>query len=107
MGKNLFVGNIAHALSDDELKDTFAECGDVVSAQIIMDRFTGRSKGFGFVEMGSEDGAQKAIAELDGKDVKGRPLRVNEAKPREDRPARDNNRRGGGAGGGRSYDGNR
>ncbi len=86
MNKKLYVGNLSYGLSQDELQKAFAQCGPVVSAKIIMDHATGRSKGFAFVEMETEEGAQKAIAELDGKEVGGRALRVSEAKPQEDRP---------------------
>src|SRR5580658_1020774 len=94
MGKKLYVGNLAYGITDSDLSQMFAAHGTVQSAQVIMDRDTGRSKGFGFVEMGSEQEAQAAIAALNGKEHDGRALTVNEAKPREDRP------RGGGGGGG-------
>jgi RNA recognition motif-containing protein len=93
LGKKLYVGNLSYDVSSSQLEELFAEFGTVQSAQVIADRDTGRSKGFGFVEMGSDDEAQAAINGLDGKDNGGRPLTVNEAKPREDR-------RGGGGGGG-------
>ena len=96
MGKKLYVGNLTYGVTDSELEQMFAAHGTVQSAQVIMDRDTGRSKGFGFVEMGSEQEAQAAIAAMNGKDVNGRNLTVNEAKPREDR---------GGGGGGRGYGG--
>jgi RNA recognition motif-containing protein len=99
MNKKLYVGNLSYNLTSDELQTAFAQCGGVVSAKIIMDQATGRSKGFAFIEMESEEGAQKAIAELDGKEVGGRALRVSEAKPQTDRP-----RGGGGFGGGRGGD---
>ena len=95
MGKKLYVGNLAYSVSDSDLQAMFEAHGTVQSAQVIMDRDTGRSKGFGFVEMGSDQEAQAAIAALSGKQVGGRNLTVNEAKPREDR--------GGGRGGGRRY----
>ncbi len=101
MGKNLFVGNLAHELTDAELQDVFEQCGEVVSARVIMDRDTGRSRGFGFVEMQSEDGAKAAVEELDGKEVGGRAIRVNEARPRENSGGGGFNRGGGGGGGGR------
>src|SRR5436189_4892770 len=91
MGRKLYVGNLAYGVTDAELQEMFAAHGSVQSAQVIMDRDTGRSKGFGFVEMGSDQEAQAAIAALSGKQVGGRSLTVNEAKPRE----------GGGGGGGR------
>jgi RNA recognition motif-containing protein len=95
MGKKLYVGNLTYAITDSTLAELFQAHGTVQSAQVIMDRDTGRSKGFGFVEMGSDSEAQAAIAALNGKDVEGRNLTVNEARPREDRGG------GGGGGGGR------
>ena len=86
MATNLYVGNLPYQLTNDELNEYFAQVGTVVSATVITDRNTGRSKGFGFVEMGSDEEAKKAIEELNGKDFKGRPLRINEARPREERP---------------------
>ena len=96
MGKKLYVGNLSYDVDSSSLEQLFSAHGTVESAQIINDRDTGRSKGFGFVEMSSDAEAQAAIAALNGKDVAGRALTVNEAKPREDRP-----RGGGGGGGGR------
>ncbi|BBL75884.1 RNA recognition motif domain-containing protein [Methylomagnum ishizawai] len=95
MSKKLYVGNLSYRIGNSDLEAMFAPHGVVQSANVIMDRETGRSKGFGFVEMGSDQEAQAAIAALHGKDVEGRNLTVNEARPREDRPA------GGGFGGGR------
>src|SRR6266550_2584258 len=94
MGKKLYVGNLSYQVDSSELEQLFGQHGTVVSAQIINDRDTGRSKGFGFVEMGSDEEAQAAIAALNRQQHEGRALTVNEAKPREDRP------RGGGGGGG-------
>jgi RNA recognition motif-containing protein len=94
----LYVGNLAYGVSDTDLENMFTPHGTVQSAQVIMDRDTGRSKGFGFVEMGNSNEATAAIAALNGKEVGGRKLTVNEAKPREDRGGRS----GGGGGGGRS-----
>jgi cold-inducible RNA-binding protein len=94
MGKKLYVGNLAYGVSSSDLQQMFEAHGTVESAQVIMDRDTGRSKGFGFVELSSDQEAQAAIAGLNGKEVDGRRLTVNEAKPREDR---------GGGGGGRRY----
>ncbi|NLF17261.1 MAG: RNA-binding protein [Lentisphaerae bacterium] len=94
MGKKLYVGNLSYDTSSDELQQLFAAHGSVTSAEVIIDRSTGRSKGFGFVEMSSDDEAQAAINALNGREQNGRPLTVNEARPREDRP------RGGGGGGG-------
>ena len=85
MAKKLFVGNIPHSLTEEELKEAFEAFGAVTSAQIIVDRETRRSKGFGFVEMGTDEEAQAAIQGLNSKDVGGRPLTVNIARPREDR----------------------
>ena len=95
MGNKLYVGNLAYSVRDDNLQQTFSEFGHVASAKVMMDRETGRSKGFGFVEMGSDAEAQAAINGLNGQSVDGRALVVNEARPKEDRP-------GGFGGGGRS-----
>ena len=92
---NIYVGNISYQASDDDLLEVFEAIGSVDSASIIFDRYSGRSKGFGFVEMPNDEEATRAIEELDGKELLGRPLKVNQARPREDRP-----RRGGGGGGG-------
>src|SRR5690242_20261979 len=100
MGKKLYVGNLSYGVDSSALEQLFAAHGTVESAQIITDRDTGRSKGFGFVEMGSDSEAQAAIAALNGQEHDGRALTVNEAKPREDRP-----RGGGGGGGGGGYGG--
>ncbi len=96
MGKKLYVGNLAYSVTNSELEQMFAQFGSVRSAQVIQDRETGRSKGFGFVEMGTDAEAQAAIQGLHSKESNGRPLTVNEAKPREDRGGG-----GGGYGGGR------
>ncbi len=101
MGKKLYVGNLTYGVTDSALEAMFAAHGTVQSAQVIMDRETGRSKGFGFVEMGSDQEAQAAIQVLNGKEVDGRALTVNEAKPREDRGG-GGGRGGYGGGGGRS-----
>ena len=82
MGKKLYVGNLAYGVTDADLQRLFEVHGTVQSAQVIMDRDTGRSKGFGFVEMGSDQEAQAAIAALSGKEVDGRALTVNEARPK-------------------------
>jgi RNA recognition motif-containing protein len=106
MGKKLYVGNLTYGVTDADLQRMFEAHGTVQSAQVIMDRDTGRSKGFGFVEMGSDAEAQAAIAGLSGKQVDGRTLTVNEAKPREDRPGGrggSGGGRGGYGGGGRRY----
>jgi RNA recognition motif-containing protein len=94
MGKRLYVGNLSYDVDSSELQNLFGQHGSVVSAEVVSDRMTGRSKGFGFVEMGNDDEAQAAITALNGQQHMGRALTVNEAKPREDRP------RGGGGGGG-------
>ena len=95
MGKKLYVGNLSYSVSSSDLEKLFAQYGNVQSAQVIQDRETGRSKGFGFVEMGSDAEAQAAIQGLNEQQHEGRPLAVNEARPREDRGG------GGGGGGGR------
>ncbi|MGE5392412.1 MAG: RNA recognition motif domain-containing protein [Candidatus Saccharibacteria bacterium] len=82
MAKKLFVGGIPYSTTDEELKDHFSQAGSVVSAQIIMDKFSGRSKGFGFVEMSNDDEANKAIEMFNGQDFGGRKLAVNEARPK-------------------------
>lgn len=84
----IYVGNLPWSIKDDELRDLFTPFGDVSSAIVIMDKFSGRSKGFGFVEMDSDSDAETAMKALNEKDIGGRPLRVNEARPREDRPNR-------------------
>ncbi|CAD0218072.1 MULTISPECIES: RNA recognition motif domain-containing protein [Chryseobacterium] len=97
---NIFVSNINYATKEYELHDLFAEFGDVSSAKIVTDRETGRSRGFGFVEMGDEEG-QQAIEALNQKEFNGKALNVSEAKPREEKPRRSfDNNRGGGYGGG-------
>jgi cold-inducible RNA-binding protein len=102
MGRKLYVGNLTYSVGDGDLQTMFGAHGTVQSAQVIMDRDTGRSKGFGFVEMGSDQEAQAAIAGLNGKEMDGRRLTVNEAKPREDRGG-SRSSSGGGGGGGRRY----
>ncbi len=92
---NIFVGNLSRNVTDSELREAFVAFGEVASAQVIKEKFTGESRGFGFVEMPNKEEADKAIAGLNGKDLKGRTLTVNEARPRTDRP------RTGGGGGGR------
>jgi len=82
---NIYVGNLAWGMTDDDLKSSFEEFGEVTSAVIIKDKFTGRSRGFGFVEMTSEEAGEKAVAALNGKDLKGREVKVNKARPREER----------------------
>jgi cold-inducible RNA-binding protein len=91
MGRRLYVGNLAWTVTDQDLQDAFSEAGTVDSSQVIIDRATNRSRGFGFVEMASDDAAEAAIKKLNGRDIKGRPIRVNEAQARS----------GGGGGAGR------
>lgn len=86
MATNLFVGNLPYAMDSAKLQELFAQAGTVVSAKVISDKYSGRSRGFGFVEMASDEETKKAIEMFNGKDVEGRPLVVNEARPREDRP---------------------
>lgn len=94
---DIYVGNLPYAATDNDLQELFANHGTVTSARVIMDRMTGRSKGFGFVEMPERAEADKAIEAINGSDFMGRPLRVNESQPR---PRNDGGRRGGGGGGG-------
>ena len=98
MGNKLYVGNLSYNVRDDDLQQAFAQYGSVSSAKVMMDRDTGRSKGFGFVEMGSDAEAQSAINGMNGQSLDGRAIVVNEARPREERPGGF----GGGGGGGRS-----
>lgn len=91
MASKLFVGSLAWATNDDSLRDFFSEAGTVVSANVIKDRETDRSKGFGFVEMSSDEEAKAAIDKLNGKELDGRAIVVNEARPREDRPRSESN----------------
>ena len=103
MGNKLYVGNLAYSVRDEDLNDAFSQFGAVSSAKVMMDRETGRSKGFGFVEMGSDPEAQAAINGLNGQPIAGRAIVVNEARPREERPGGFRSPYGGGgAGGGRS-----
>ena len=99
MASKLYVGNLAYGVSNTDLENMFTPHGTVQSAQVIMDRDTGRSKGFGFVEMGSNNEAQAAISAMNGKESDGRALTVNEARPREDRGGS----RSGAGGGGKRY----
>src|SRR5262249_16616722 len=118
MGKKLYVGNLSYSATESTINDLFSQIGTVDSVRLITDRDSGRSKGFGFVEMSTDEEAEKAIAELNGKEVDGRALTVNEARPQEPRSGgfggggggrggfgggggRDRNRGGGGRGGGR------
>ena len=88
---NIYVSNLSFNVEDEDLREFFTEYGEVTSAKVITDKFTGKSRGFGFVEMPDTEAAQKAIAELDNATVENRTIRVMEAKPKEDRPARSNN----------------
>ena len=108
MGKKLYVGNLAYGATDTTLEQLFSQHGTVQSAQVIMDRDTGRSKGFGFVEMGSDQEAQAAITALNGQEVDGRSLTVNEARPKTEGGGGGRGGHGGGGGrggygGGRRY----
>ncbi len=107
MGNKLYVGNLSYSIRDDDLQQHFSEFGAVSSAKVMTDRDSGRSKGFGFVEMGSDEAAQAAIRGLNGKSVDGRALVVNEARPREERSGGfgggGGGTRAGGFGGRRSY----
>lgn len=96
---NIYVGNLPYSVTDADLRETFAQYGEVTSVQLISDKFTGESKGFGFVEMASNSQADAAIKGLNGSAMKGRNITVNQAKPRSDRPSHG----GGGGGGGRRY----
>jgi RNA recognition motif-containing protein len=91
MANKLFVGSLSYSVTDDQLNDAFAQFGTVVSAKVIMDRDTGRSKGFGFVEMSTDEEAQAAVKGLDGKEVGGRAVAVSEARPQENRERRPYN----------------
>ena len=86
MSRNIYVGNLSYGLSEEELSNVFSEFGDVASAKIIIDRETGRSKGYGFVEMGTEEQAQSAATAMDGRDIDGRSAKVSIARPRENKP---------------------
>jgi uncharacterized membrane protein YgcG len=107
VGKKLYVGNLAYTITDSRLEEIFSQYGQVVSAQVIMDRETNRSKGFGFVEMSSDEEAQAAIEGLNQQSIEGRPLTVNEARPKTDGGGGGGGGRGGygGGGGGGGYGG--
>ena len=100
MGNKLYVGNLAYSMTDESLQQRFAEFGNVQSAKVMMDRDSGRSKGFGFVEMGTSEEAQAAIRGLNGKQIEGRDMVVNEARPKESSGFGGGQRRDSGAGGG-------
>ena len=105
MGNKLYVGNLAYSVRDDSLQQAFAQFGTVTSAKVMMDRETGRSKGFGFVEMGSDAEAQAAVNGMNGQALEGRAIVVNEARPREERPGGFGGGGGGRSGGGGGYGG--
>ena len=105
MGTKLYVGNLSYNTNGPDLEQLFAQYGTVKSAEVISDRDTGRSKGFGFVQMGTDEEAQAAIAALDGQDLDGRALKVNEAKPKENRSGGGGGGYGGGRSGGGGYGG--
>jgi hypothetical protein len=105
MGKKLYVGNLAYSVRDNDLEQAFGEFGAIVSAKVMMERDTGRSKGFGFVEMGSDAEALAAIEAMNGHSLQGRALTVNEARPMEARPPRTGGGGGYGGGGGGGYGG--
>ncbi|HEY0510716.1 MAG TPA: RNA-binding protein [Thermoanaerobaculia bacterium] len=98
---NLYVGNLPYRITEDQLRETFEEFGSVSSCTIIKDKVTGQSKGFGFLEMPEASEAEAAISQLNGRDLMGRKINVNEARPRENRPAGDGQRAYGGGGGDR------
>ena len=106
---NIYVGNMSFDVSESELREAFEQFGEITEVRLIMDKFSGKSKGFGFIEMPSKDEAEKAIEEMNGKDFNGRALNVNEAKPKTDRGGRGGRggggRRGGFGGGGRGGSG--
>jgi RNA recognition motif-containing protein len=110
---NIYVSNLSFNVQDEDLREFFTPFGEVTSATIINDKFTGKSRGFGFVEMSDDTAARKAIADLNGGSVEGRTIRVSEAKPKEDRPARSSGGGGGNSpfrdnnGGGGGYNKNR
>jgi RNA recognition motif-containing protein len=104
---NIYVSNLSFNVQDEDLREFFSEYGEVTSAKVITDKFTGKSRGFGFVEMPDTAAAQKAIAELDQASVENRTIRVMEAKPKEEKPARSNNGGFRGNNGGGGYSKNR
>jgi len=101
---NIYSGNLSHEVTDDDLREAFEAFGEVESVNVLKDRFTGESKGFGFVEMKSEEEAKAAIAEMDGKELKGRAIKVAEARPKSRTGPGRGDRRGGFGGGGRGRD---
>ena len=107
MPTKLYVGNLAYSVNNDDLAQHFAQAGKVETATVVTDKFSGQSRGFGFVEMDNDAEAQKAIEALNGADYRGRPLTVNEARPREERSGGGGHRGGGFGGGGGGYGGGR
>ncbi|KUG23652.1 rna-binding region rnp-1 [hydrocarbon metagenome] len=105
MNKNLYVGNLSYKITDDDLKSNFSEAGEVASATIIKDKFTGQSKGFGFVEMKTEEGATEAIKKFNGGMLDGKAITVNEARPKKEFGAGGGGPRGGGNRGGGGFRG--
>jgi RNA recognition motif-containing protein len=103
MSTNLFIGSLAYATTDDSLKAFFEQIGEVASARVVIDRDTNRSKGFGFVQFVDEANNQKAVDELNGKELDGRPINVDLARPKEDRPRRDFGGNNGGGNGGNAF----
>jgi RNA recognition motif-containing protein len=104
MGNKLYVGNLPFSTTEDSLRDAFGQCGSVTDVMIALDRQTGRSRGFGFVTFSSDAEAAAAIEQFHGKDMDGRTIQVNEARPREDRPRGGGGGYGGGGGGGGGYE---
>ena len=107
MGTKLYVGNLSFNTTENELQELFSQAGAVQEVTLMQDKFTGKSRGFAFVTMGSDEDAQNAISKLNGQTVEGRPLTVNEARPREPRPPGGGGRGYGGGGGGGGYGGRR
>ena len=107
MNKNLYVGNLSQKVTDEDLRNNFAEAGAVVSASVIKDKFSGVSRGFGLVEMETEEGAQEAIKKFNGGDLDGKTITVNEARPKTESGPKRDNRGGGGFRGGRGGGGGR
>jgi RNA recognition motif-containing protein len=105
MAKKLYVGNLPYSVTEGELRDMFSQVGEIADAAVVTDRYTGQSKGFAFVEMATDEGAQAAIQRFDGQDMGGRQLVVNEARPRDDRGGGGGRSYGGGGGGGGGYGG--
>lgn len=110
MAKKIYVGNLSFSVTDEELQQAFSSFGNVLSARVVTDKMSGRSKGFGFVEIEQDGSADEAISKMDGQPIAGRPVRVSEAKPQEDRPRREGGGggfRGNRGGGGGGFRGNR